>query len=78
MSNDELKMICEIKGWNYSELARMLGMSRQTVARWASGRSKIPGVAKAYIEKYLLEDNAIANLENDAVTSHSRSGYAHK
>lgn len=37
-------------GWNQADLARRLGVHRNTVSAWATGKVEIPGPVLAYLD----------------------------
>jgi len=49
MTGDELKSFLKELGWRGSELARRVSASRNTVSRWVTGKTDIPGTVVAYV-----------------------------
>ncbi|MCR1963973.1 helix-turn-helix transcriptional regulator [Clostridium perfringens] len=83
-----IQYLCEIFGISYADLARRLGISRQTIAAWTSGRRKVSekhyeklkeifkGIPEEYFQKELTELDKLQiqriKLENNIV------GYTYK
>ena len=57
MSNQEkLRAIRKKKGWSQEHLARVLGVSFQTVHRWETGKFEPSQLAQEKIDKLLREE----------------------
>lgn len=49
MSVAELKAALKALGWSQQAFASRLGVSGNTVTKWATGRARVPGPVAAYL-----------------------------
>lgn len=60
VTKEQLKIIREKLGDTQQELARRLGVSRQSVIRWETGRTLISKRTEAAIESIIKAENLVA------------------
>lgn len=57
--NVELQQVLSALKWSQAKLSRRIGVDKNTVGRWVSGKNKVPKVVIMYLElKYVLQDLA--------------------
>jgi hypothetical protein len=49
-SRDRLPWLMVMIGWSSAELARRLDVNPETARQWVSGRSRMPEIARAWLE----------------------------
>lgn len=59
-----IKLIMNIKGLEYQDLAEVLGVTKQTVSNWVLGKRIINSKRAAQLEEYLGVDKSLIILEN--------------
>ena len=71
MKPEELRIACALLGWNYTDLAKKLRVSRSTVSHWANGRGKIPGLAAFAIEGILKSHGFNPKIDIETLKANS-------
>ena len=51
--NDYLDRALADLGWSQNDLARRIGVHRNSVSAWARGSAKLPGPVRAYLDLVL-------------------------
>lgn len=49
MTNKDVEAALKALGWSWGELARRLGLHRNAVSKWRTGKVAVPGYAAAYL-----------------------------
>jgi transcriptional regulator with XRE-family HTH domain len=60
MTAAALTAALQILGWSGNELGRRLGVHRNTVSAWATGRVAVPGYVAEYLRVMLLAKEALS------------------
>lgn len=59
MSKDEFKLACGLLGWTYIEMAKNLGVTPESVSRWANGVNRVPKTVTLLLRRLLEEHDII-------------------
>ena len=68
MTPKEFKSRLTILGWKQREFAKKLGVTEESVSRWANGKQPIPEYVVAYVEA-VCSIKRIAQAMKEATTS---------